>query len=82
MRTECGKQPSRNPGERQVCFEAEQGYVDTPVVQRTALGSGQVVTGPLIIEEFGSTVPVHPGFQVRVDEFLNLIVSPAPRSEA
>ena len=76
---EVAQQPSRNPGERQVCFEAERGYVDTPVVQRTALEPGQVVTGPLIIEEFGSTVPVHPGFQVRVDEFLNLIVT---RSEA
>ena len=33
------------------------------------------MSGPVIIEEFGSTVPVHPGFQVRVDEFLNLIVT-------
>ena len=55
------------------------GYVDTPVVQRTALEPGEVVAGPVIIEEFGSTVPVHPGFRVRVDEFLNLIVT---RSEA
>jgi N-methylhydantoinase A len=64
---------------RAVCFDAEQGYVDTPVVQRSTLGPGQVVTGPVIIEEFGSTVPVHPGFEVRVDEYLNLIVT---RSEA
>jgi N-methylhydantoinase A len=64
---------------RAVCFDAEQGYVDTPVLQRTALGVGQVVPGPVIIEEFGSTVPVHPGFAVRVDEYLNLIVT---RSEA
>ena len=33
------------------------------------------MVGPVIIEEFGSTVPVHPGFQVRVDEYLNLIVT-------
>jgi N-methylhydantoinase A len=62
-------------GKRAVCFEAEQGYVDTPVLQRTTLQPGRVVSGPVIIEEFGSTVPVHPGFQVRVDEFLNLIVT-------
>ena len=43
------------------------------------LPAGTGVTGPVIIEEFGSTVPVHPGFQVRVDEFLNLIVT---RSES
>ena len=66
-------------GKRGVCFDAGEGYVDTPVVQRTALEPGQVVSGPVIIEEFGSTVPVHPGFQVRVDEFLNLIVT---RSES
>ena len=66
-------------GKRGVCFDADEGYVDTPVVQRSALEPGQEVAGPVIIEEFGSTVPVHPGFQVRVDEFLNLIVT---RSQA
>ncbi len=70
---EVAQQPSRN--KRQVCFEAEQGNVSTPVVARTDLPPGSVVNGPVIIEEFGSTVPVHPGFQVRVDEFLNLIVT-------
>ena len=64
---------------RPVCFEAEVGYVDTPLLQRSDLSPGSVVTGPVIIEEFGSTVPVHPGFEVRVDEYLNLIVT---RSEA
>jgi N-methylhydantoinase A len=64
---------------RPVCFEAEVGYVDTPLLQRSDLPPGSVVTGPVIIEEFGSTVPVHPGFEVRVDEYLNLIVT---RSEA
>ena len=64
---------------RPVCFEAEGGYVDTPVVQRTGLAPGTILAGPVIIEEFGSTVPIHPGFGVRVDEFLNLIVT---RSEA
>ncbi len=67
------------PGRAASASSADHGYVDTPVVQRTSLAPGQVVTGPVIIEEFGSTVPVHPGFQVRVDEYLNLIVT---RSEA
>ena len=34
-----------------------------------------MLDGPVIIEEFGSTVPVHPGFTVRVDDYLNLIVT-------
>ena len=30
---------------------------------------------PPIIEEFGSTVPVHPGFAVRVDQIGNLVIT-------
>ena len=33
------------------------------------------VTGPAVIEEFGSTVPLHPGFAARVDRFGNLLVT-------
>ncbi|HET6940248.1 MAG TPA: hydantoinase/oxoprolinase family protein, partial [Nocardioides sp.] len=62
---------------RDVCFDAEDGYVATPVVQRVDLAAGAHLAGPVVIEEFGSTVPVHPGFEVRVDEFLNLIVTRA-----
>jgi N-methylhydantoinase A len=65
--------PSRDL--RSVCFDATQGYVETPLYDRPGLPPGTVIQGPAIIEEFGSTVPVHPGFQVRVDEFLNLIVT-------
>jgi N-methylhydantoinase A len=60
---------------RPVCFDAEQGYVDTPVLWRPDLRPGQVVQGPAILEEFGSTVPLHPGFTARVDAYLNLVVT-------
>lgn len=60
---------------RSVCFDAEQGYVDTPVLWRPDLAPGTVFDGPAIVEEFGSTVPIHPGFTARVDEFLNIIVT-------
>ena len=60
---------------REVCFDADEGYRPTPIVSRTDLPCGAQLSGPVIIEEFGSTVPVHPGFEVRVDEFLNLIVT-------
>ena len=36
---------------------------------------GTTVTGPAIIEEYGSTVPLHPGFTARVDDYRNLIVT-------
>ncbi|WP_307827828.1 hydantoinase/oxoprolinase family protein [Nocardioides sp. SYSU D00038] len=67
---------------RPVCFDADAGYVDTPVLWRPDLAPGTVVTGPAVIEEFGSTVPLHPGFTARVDELLNIIVTPDPRSQA
>jgi N-methylhydantoinase A len=60
---------------RDVCFDADEGYVSTPVVNRTDLAAGAHLAGPVIIEEFGSTVPVHPGFVVGVDEYLNLIIT-------
>jgi N-methylhydantoinase A len=64
-------------GHRPVCFEADGSYRTTPVYARTALGPGATITGPAIIEEYGSTVPLHPGFTVRVDSFANLIVTRA-----
>ena len=60
---------------RPVCFDADQGFVDTGVYWREDLREGDQITGPAIIEEFGSTVPVHPGFTVRVDAHGNLIIT-------
>jgi N-methylhydantoinase A len=59
---------------RRVCFDAGQGYVETPVVWRADLSPGTTLAGPVIIEEYGSTVPVHPGFSATVDDFANLLV--------
>ncbi|MCR6029871.1 hydantoinase/oxoprolinase family protein [Nocardioides sp. zg-579] len=64
---------------RPVCFDAEAGYVDTPVYWRPDLPAGQELVGPVIIEEFGSTVPIHPGFTARVDDYANIVVT---RSDA
>jgi N-methylhydantoinase A len=60
---------------RQVCFDADDGYVETPVLWRPDLPVGAVVDGPAIIEEFGSTVPLHPGFTARIDDYRNVIVT-------
>jgi N-methylhydantoinase A len=60
---------------RPVCFDAADGYVETPVLWRPDLAPGTTVAGPAIVEEFGSTVPVHPGFVARVDDYLNIIVA-------
>jgi len=60
---------------RDVCFDADAGYVTTDVHWRPDLRAGDTFSGPAIVEEFGSTVPVHPGFTVRVDAFGNLVVT-------
>ncbi|MGO4601047.1 hydantoinase/oxoprolinase family protein [Terrabacter sp. 2YAF2] len=60
---------------RPVCFDADAGYVDTDVWWRADLLAGDTVEGPAVIEEFGSTVPVHPGFVVRVDTLGNLVIT-------
>jgi N-methylhydantoinase A len=59
-------------GSRRVFFDT---WVDTPTYNRPDLAPGDVVTGPTIIEEFGSTVPVHPGFAVTVDAYGNLLLT-------
>jgi N-methylhydantoinase A len=79
---EVAQQPSRDrstrpepPSDRRpVCFDSEEGYADTPLHWRPDLEPGSKIQGPAVIEEFGSTVPVHPGFAVRVDDWGNLVI--------
>ena len=58
--------------ERPVHFDA---WVTSSVYDRSRLTPGDVITGPAVVEEFGSTVPVHPGYVARVDAYLDLVVS-------
>ncbi|MDN5654311.1 MAG: hydantoinase/oxoprolinase family protein [Kocuria sp.] len=60
---------------RPVCFDAADGFVDTPVYWRENLLDGDVITGPAIIEEFGSTAPLHPEFTARIDRAANIIIT-------
>jgi N-methylhydantoinase A len=59
-------------GSRRVYFDE---WIDTSTYNRPDLAAGDVVPGPAIIEEFGSTVPVHPGFLATVDTFGNLLLT-------
>jgi N-methylhydantoinase A len=61
-------------GSREVCFDG-RGYQPTPLYWRASLGPGDVLTGPAVIEEFGSTVPLHPGFTARLDDYANLLIT-------
>jgi N-methylhydantoinase A len=53
----------------------DDGWVTTPTVARDRLGAGDVLRGPAVVEEFGSTVPVHPGFAATVDGHGNLLLT-------
>ncbi len=63
-----GAEPSRR---RPVYFDD---WIDTPIHDRGSLGAGDVVAGPAIVEEFGSTTPILPGFRATVDRLGNLVV--------
>ncbi|MGA0830178.1 MAG: hydantoinase/oxoprolinase family protein [Nitriliruptoraceae bacterium] len=59
-------------GTRPVVFDG--GPVDAAIHARERLAPGAVVVGPAVVQEFGSTVPVHPGFAATVDAYGNLLV--------
>ena len=56
-------------GTRRTYFD---GWVDADLYDRSALGAGDVVHGPAVLEEFGSTIPVHPGFTATIDRYANV----------
>jgi N-methylhydantoinase A len=57
---------------RQAWFE--EGWVDTPVYDRDRLPPEARLSGPAIVEEFGSTIVVFAGWSARVDGYGNLIM--------
>ncbi|GAA0556819.1 hydantoinase/oxoprolinase family protein [Actinomadura livida] len=65
--------PSRaRTGGRPVFFDD---WEKTPVYRREGLAPGDVIEGPAVIEEFGSTVPLHPGFTAELDPRGNLVIT-------
>jgi len=48
---------------------------DTAIYDRAKLGAGDMIIGPAVVEEFSSTVPVHPGFTASVDRLGNLVIA-------
>jgi N-methylhydantoinase A len=49
-----------------------EGWIDAAIYSRAALGAGDRLNGPAIIEQEDTTTLVLPGWQVRVDDFGNL----------
>jgi N-methylhydantoinase A len=54
------------------------GWVEAAVYDRAALGAGQCVTGPAIIEQEDTTTPVLAGWHARADDYGNLHLARGP----
>lgn len=67
-----GWQPS--PG-RRCFFGPERGWLEAPVMTRHDLGANPL-DGPAIIEEDNSLTVVSPDWQVRLDEWSNIVLEP------
>lgn len=62
-------------GSRFACFDAHDGYVETPVYDRYALPRAFTATGPAIVEEREATTIIGPNDSFRVDDHGNLRVT-------
>ena len=60
-------------GMRDVFFEGA--WHSANLYERAKLRASDVVRGPAVVQEFGSTLPLGPGFSGRVDSAANLVVT-------
>ena len=61
-------------GAREVYFKEAGGYVPVTIYAYDRLDTGNVMTGPTVIEVPHTTVVVPPGHNARVDEYLNIVI--------
>jgi N-methylhydantoinase A len=59
-------------GSRTVWFDGA--FVNTPIYEHAKLRPGNRVSGPAIIEGKNTTLPLHPGQELSVDAFQNLVI--------
>jgi N-methylhydantoinase A len=65
----------RHAPARQAYFPELGGFAETPVYDRYALGPGDTLNGPAIIEERESTLVIGPRGCAQVDQHLNVVVT-------
>ncbi|MCL5961578.1 MAG: hydantoinase/oxoprolinase family protein [Chloroflexi bacterium] len=67
--------PGPNPtSHRRVSFSKE-GFVETPIYRRADLPAGATLKGPAVVEEVDSTTLVHPGQELKVNQYGIMILS-------
>ena len=63
---------------RDVYFDSYHGRVPTAIYAGAALRPGQVISGPVIVEELTTTILVYPGDVLEVDDYGNFLVQIEP----
>ena len=64
-------------GTREAYFKEAGGYVPVNIYAYDRLDTGNIMTGPTIVEAPHTTVVVPPGHTARVDEYLNIVIKQA-----
>jgi N-methylhydantoinase A len=67
------REPRAESRNRRCYFGAETGWLDVPVLSREVLGS-ESQSGPLIVEEYDTTILVPPDYTAYRDEWGNVVV--------
>jgi N-methylhydantoinase A len=75
QRGKSGSAAAAKKGRRKIFFtRPDRRFIDTDVYDYTRLSAGARVKGPAVLELPFTTVLVPPGFQVSVDDYLNLVM--------
>jgi N-methylhydantoinase A len=61
-------------GSRRVYWEDD--FVETPVYAAEKLAHGNLIVGPAVVEGLATVMPIHPGQQLTVDRYGNLVLTP------
>jgi N-methylhydantoinase A len=61
---------------RHVFFEDAGDFVECPVYDRRRLGTGHIIRGPAVVEQFDSTTLIHPDQRAEVDDLGFLLIQP------
>jgi N-methylhydantoinase A len=69
-------------GSHSIYFEEAGDYVDTPVYFRETLSPGSTLAGPAVVIQLDTTIIVHPGQTVTVDDHTNLLIATGERAYA
>jgi N-methylhydantoinase A len=64
-------------GRRPVLFDDAEGYLDTPIFERSVLKAGDVMQGPAVIEQLDSTILIFPDQSAIVESHGSLIIKTA-----